>query len=185
MAVATIPYDTVINHDGRSYEIHIPNLSAPQCSNCGEISFDVVADREIDEFFRNEVKLLTPNKIREERERLGLTQKELAQDLEIAVETLSRWENGSQIQQRAFDKLLRGYFENDAVRAYYSRSRLGVLSRFVQNPEPINLSAINTVTNLYAVPGNNIAYASAQEVAHGFSPVDFWDIQFSESSKQT
>ncbi|MCE9531555.1 MAG: helix-turn-helix domain-containing protein [Planctomycetes bacterium] len=123
MSIATISYDTVMNHDGRSYQVHIPNLSAPKCSNCGEISFDVVADIEIDEFFRAEAKLLTPRKIREEREKLGLTQRELAQDLDIAEETLSRWETGIQIQQRAFDKLLRGYFDDENVRAYYSRAR--------------------------------------------------------------
>jgi DNA-binding transcriptional regulator YiaG len=44
------------------------------------------------------------------------TQKELAVQLAVAEATLSRWETGGQIQQRAMDKLLRLFFGLPAVR---------------------------------------------------------------------
>jgi hypothetical protein len=38
--------------------------------------------------------------------------------LDVSESTLSRWETGAQIQQRAMDKLLRGFFEVPAFRQY-------------------------------------------------------------------
>ena len=49
---------------------------------------------------------------------LLLTQKLLADHLGIAESTLSRWETGAQIQQRAFDKLLRLYFDVPEARRH-------------------------------------------------------------------
>jgi transcriptional regulator with XRE-family HTH domain len=54
---------------------------------------------------------------------LGLTQKELAERLQIAEATLCRWETGRQIQQRLSDLALRLYFDLPGVRQY-SEERL-------------------------------------------------------------
>ena len=32
----TIPYTSSINHDGRVYSVHVPDLTVPVCRNCGE-----------------------------------------------------------------------------------------------------------------------------------------------------
>ena len=77
---------------------------------CGTISLDAVATDAIDAAFRKQAGLLSPEQIREQRLALGLTQQTLADLLGIGVHTLSRWENGGQIQQRAFDRLLRAFF---------------------------------------------------------------------------
>jgi transcriptional regulator with XRE-family HTH domain len=61
--------------------------------------------------------LLTPEQIRQAIERLGVSQKEVAQSLGIAEATLSRWLNEIQIQTRSLDVLLRLYFGLPAVRA--------------------------------------------------------------------
>ena len=107
MRLATVPYTTTIEHDGRAYRVEIPDLTVPQCENCHAISIDDEADRQISAAFRREAKLLSPEEIRQGREKLGLTQKQFANLLGVGEATVSRWETGAQIQQRAMDRFLR------------------------------------------------------------------------------
>lgn len=107
MRLATVPYATTIEHDGRSYQVEIPALTVPQCANCQRISIDDEADRQISAAFRREARLLAPEEIRQGREKLGLTQKQFAALLGVGEATMSRWETGAQIQQRAMDRFLR------------------------------------------------------------------------------
>ena len=60
--------------------------------------------------------LLSPAEIRKGREGLGLTQKQLANQLRISEFTLSRWETGAQIQQRSMDAFLRVFFQSGEAR---------------------------------------------------------------------
>jgi putative zinc finger/helix-turn-helix YgiT family protein len=107
MELATVPYATAIEHDGRTYRVEIPALRVPQCAHCKAISIDDEADRQISSAFRCEARLLAPEDIRMGREKLGLTQKQFASLLAVAEATVSRWETGAQIQQRAMDRFLR------------------------------------------------------------------------------
>lgn len=107
MGLVTMPYSTTIEHDGRTYHVEIPALTVPQCSNCDAISIDEEADRQISAAFRREARRLTPEEIRQGRERLGLTEKQFANLLGVGESTISRWETGAQIQQRARDRFLR------------------------------------------------------------------------------
>lgn len=111
------PYALDMEHDGRSYSVTIEELRAPRCGRCGEIVLDDCANRQISEAFRKQLGLLTPEQIRQHRGQLGKTQRELATALGVAEATLSRWETGAQIQQRAMDRLLRLYFALASVRA--------------------------------------------------------------------
>ncbi len=105
-----------MSHDGRTYSVEVPDLAAARCENCGELVLDDAANEQISLAFRQRLGLLTPQEIRGKRESLGLTQKQLASRLGIADATLSRWETGGQIQQRALDKLMRLYFSMSEVR---------------------------------------------------------------------
>ena len=107
MHLATVTYSTTIEHDGRAYRVEIPALTVPQCDNCKAISIDDEADQQISAAFRREARLLTPEEIRGGREGLGLTQKQFANLLGVGEATVSRWETGAQIQQRAMDRFLR------------------------------------------------------------------------------
>jgi len=56
---------------------------------------------------RKVVGLLAPDEIRVHRERLGLSQDELAHHLGITTPTLTGWETGALIQPRSLDRFLR------------------------------------------------------------------------------
>jgi putative zinc finger/helix-turn-helix YgiT family protein len=107
MQLAIVPYATTIEHDGRTYRVTLPDLSVPRCANCQAISIDDEADQQISAAFRKEARLLTPEEIRLGREKLRLTQKQFANLLGVGEATISRWETGAQIQQRAMDRFLR------------------------------------------------------------------------------
>src|SRR5947209_17982747 len=100
MQLATVPYATTIEHDGRAYRVEIPALTVPRCANCQAISIDDAADQQISAAFRREARLLTPEEIRQAREKLELTQKQLANLLVECEATVSSWETVDLIQQR-------------------------------------------------------------------------------------
>jgi len=107
MRLVALPYVTTIEHDGRKYRVDIPALTSPQCGHCQAISIDDEANRQISAAFRREARLLTPEDIRDGRDNLGLTQRQFANLLGVGESTISRWETGAQIQQRALDRFLR------------------------------------------------------------------------------
>jgi putative zinc finger/helix-turn-helix YgiT family protein len=113
---AQVPYTTEVKYDGRLYMVQIPELSVPRCGACGELVFDVRADEQIARKLRNQLGLLSVDQIRINREKLRLSQRQLAERLGVAVETISRWETGALTQSRAMDRYLRVYFGVPAVR---------------------------------------------------------------------
>jgi putative zinc finger/helix-turn-helix YgiT family protein len=109
-------YTTELEHDGRKYAISIADFPVLKCQHCGEIYLDEAADERLSEALRASAGLLSPAEIRQGREGLGLTQKRLAGLLRISEFTLSRWETGSQIQQRSMDAFLRIFFQSGEAR---------------------------------------------------------------------
>jgi DNA-binding transcriptional regulator YiaG len=105
------PYEAEVKHDGRVYKLSLPSLQAPKCRACGEVLFDDAVDEQVNEALRAKIGLLDPKDILREANRLCLNQRQLAKELGIAEETLSRWLNGVQIQSKAMDNLMRMYFE--------------------------------------------------------------------------
>jgi putative zinc finger/helix-turn-helix YgiT family protein len=114
---ATVAHTSQIKHDGRLYTVEIPSLRVPRCAACGELVFDNDADEQIAQALREQLGLLSGEQIRTNREELGLSQRNLAEHLGVAVETISRWENGALTQTRAMDRYLRVYFGVPAARA--------------------------------------------------------------------
>lgn len=106
-----------IKHDGRLYTVEIPRLRVPRCAACGELVLENDADEQIAQALREQIGLLSGEQIRANREELGLSQRNLAEHLGVAVETISRWENGVLTQTRAMDRYLRVYFGVPAARA--------------------------------------------------------------------
>jgi putative zinc finger/helix-turn-helix YgiT family protein len=109
-------YATELEHDGRKYAISVADFPVLKCRHCGEVYLDEAADEKLSEALRTAAGLLSPVEIRKERERFGLTQKQLAGLLRISEFTLSRWETGAQIQQRSMDAFLRIFFQSGEAR---------------------------------------------------------------------
>ncbi len=112
-----MPYRAKAAHDGQTYEVDIADLSIPKCSACGELVFDNGADEQIAAALRQRLQLLAPEQIREARERLGLTSQELAERLGVAEDIVRAWQEGTRIQPRSADNLMRVYFALPEVRA--------------------------------------------------------------------
>ena len=113
---STVRHVSQIRHDGRVYTVEVPRLRVPKCRACGELVFDNVADEQIAAALRQQLGLLSAVQIHSNREQLGLSQRELAEHLGVAKETISRWENGVLTQTRAMDRYLRVYFGVPAAR---------------------------------------------------------------------
>ncbi len=111
-----IDYMAKVKHDGVVHEFHLPGIEVPRCQTCGETYSTADVDERVSEALRSHLRLLTPAQMREGIENLGLRQQELAEQLGVAPETISRWVNGGLIQSRAMDNLLRLYFDSEEVR---------------------------------------------------------------------
>ncbi|MEX2216776.1 MAG: helix-turn-helix domain-containing protein [Phycisphaeraceae bacterium] len=98
------------NHEGRVYELKVDRLPASKCTACGAVSFNNDSHEATAAALRSELGLLFPNEIREHIESLGLTQRDAAEQLGVAPETMSRWVNGTMIQSRAMDNWMRAFF---------------------------------------------------------------------------
>ncbi|MCK4341810.1 MAG: type II toxin-antitoxin system MqsA family antitoxin [Phycisphaerae bacterium] len=126
------PFEYEVSHDGRPpVKIRIPDLEVIACTNpdCHpEHPDDTIIENEATawritvETYR-QLGLLTPDEIRRERERLGLSQQELQELLGLGGNSLSRWENGRVYQARSTDTLLRIIFNVPAAAEYLRRDR--------------------------------------------------------------
>ena len=109
-------YTATHKHDGRVYTTHIPDLALPTCRKCGAKTFSAGDDDRIFAELRAQIGLLTPPEILRSRGEFDLTQQELADQIGVAKETISRWETGAVIQSRAMDNLLRVFFGSAEAR---------------------------------------------------------------------
>ena len=112
----TISYAAKVKHDGKHYEFLIPQLVIDQCEDCGEQFFTNSTDEQISRELRAKVGLLQSDEIRQQLDALGLTQREFAEHLRVAPESVSRWLTGTSIQSRSLDTLMRLYFQLPNVR---------------------------------------------------------------------
>lgn len=103
--------DVEIDYKGHAF-------SCPDCQmEVGTLEQTTKMQKTISEAYRRKVGLLTGDEIRENRNRLGLTQKALADKMTIGIASIKRWEGGI-IQSKHMDKALRDVFwkskcEND------------------------------------------------------------------------
>jgi len=92
-------------------EISVPSVAHLACPKCGEVVLRHRDSRRLGEdaaaIYRKKHGLLSAEEIRALRERLDLTQADLARLLRLGANTVSRWESGRNVQTGAMDILLR------------------------------------------------------------------------------
>lgn len=95
--------------DGKTKTVIAENVPVSECDNaeCGERLSGPEAARIRHEAICRTFGLLTPREIQAIRERLELSQERFAQLTGIGVATISRWERGRLLQNRAMDNYLR------------------------------------------------------------------------------
>jgi putative zinc finger/helix-turn-helix YgiT family protein len=118
-----IAYETTVRYEGRDYRVIVPELPALRCQDCGETLLNNESDADLSRAFRDKLKLLQPENIREARKRLNLNQREFAEVLGVAEESVSRWETGAQMQSRVVDKIMRVYFASPEAREVLDAAR--------------------------------------------------------------
>jgi putative zinc finger/helix-turn-helix YgiT family protein len=118
---AVVDYQTEMEHDGRAYDIEVPNLAVLRCDKCGSIVLPDESYERLADALREKAGLLFPAEIVRGREQLGLSQKDFAQMLGVAPATVSRWETGAQLQQRVMNDFLNAFFHVPELRTYLMR----------------------------------------------------------------
>lgn len=122
---ANISYTTEMKHDGQGYSISVPLLAVLKCDNleCEAITLPDASQEVLDMALREKAHLLTPAQITAGRQQLRLSQKDFAELLGVAPETISRWESGAQIQQRVMNELICSFYDVPELRHYLSKRR--------------------------------------------------------------
>jgi putative zinc finger/helix-turn-helix YgiT family protein len=93
--------------DGDPIRVEVANIPIERCIACGEEFTGPKAAQVKHEAICRALGLLVPDEIRRLRERLGLTQAEFSRLTGIGEATVSRWERGRLLQNRAMDRYLR------------------------------------------------------------------------------
>jgi putative zinc finger/helix-turn-helix YgiT family protein len=87
--------------------VEVPDVPVQVCDQCGEQYLGPGAARAQHLAVCRALGLLTPDQIKAIRERLGPTQAEFARLTGIGEATISRWERGRMLPNRAMDRYLR------------------------------------------------------------------------------
>jgi HTH-type transcriptional regulator/antitoxin MqsA len=107
--VSTFERERILAVGGR--EIRIPGDIATKCASCGEEFYTGAqareADRKVVEVRRLREGLLSGENVRKIRQALGMSQSSLEKALGIGAKTIVRWENGTSVQSRLMDSMLR------------------------------------------------------------------------------
>jgi putative zinc finger/helix-turn-helix YgiT family protein len=114
-----VDYTAEMGHDGSMYQVTVPGLEVLECRQCQARMLSDESSEKLNDALRLRVGLLTPREIKQKRKDLGLSQQELADYLQVAPETVSRWETGAQIQQRTMNRHLLGLFQIPELREFY------------------------------------------------------------------
>lgn len=85
----------------------VQNATWMECDNCGEQMIPAALNRRLEDLSIQRQGLLPPTQIKAIREKLGLSQAEMAERLGVGEKTYTRWESGRSIQNKSSDNLIR------------------------------------------------------------------------------
>ena len=137
LGLVTTHHETSVYHDDKEYVVTFPDLVIFSCSVCGNRIVPMDSEERLMVALRQAAVLLTPDEIRDNRVRVGLSQEKLASELGVTEDTLSRWEAGLLIQSRSLDNDLRAYFSLPTPRTNHSKVEKPILPALDSTPEPV------------------------------------------------
>lgn len=100
-------YETTYADGEKEHALKIPNTNWLECPVCKEVILDDNTMERIEKAKCQALDLLSPNEILSIRKLLQKNQVEMAELLGIGTKTYCRWENGTFLQTRAYDRYLR------------------------------------------------------------------------------
>jgi HTH-type transcriptional regulator/antitoxin MqsA len=101
----TYRFEPPANIPGGSMSVQ--NATWMECENCGEQMIPAVLNRRLEDLSIQRQGLLPPTHIKAIREKLGLSQAQMAERLGVGDKTYTRWESGRSIQNKSSDNLIR------------------------------------------------------------------------------
>lgn len=138
----------------------------------GEIYFDTEAAAVLDKVKARHMGLLTPEQIKALRRRLGLTQPQISELLQIGEKTWTRWETGRDRPSRSINVLLFALNDGKLDVAYLrsvARRRQEWAAGIADAPEAAASPWLNTVREVWQgwAPQANVGLAHALREAAG------------------
>lgn len=100
-------YSTKFKYEGVLHELCVANFPMPTCTICSSQWISTGGDNLVTNALRQKVGILFPKTIKEQRQKLNLSEKQLADICGSDESAISRIENGILIQSTKIDKLLR------------------------------------------------------------------------------
>ncbi len=85
----------------------IPDATWLECENCGQQMLPAELEERLERLSIQRQGLLSAAQIKAVRQKLGLTQTEMAERLGVGEKTYARWESGRSIQNKSSDNLIR------------------------------------------------------------------------------
>jgi DNA-binding transcriptional regulator YiaG len=123
-----------MNVELRDFEVRIPTVDGKSVADTVIVRVPMVWDEELETYLltpkaheiidntkARHMGLLLPQQLRELRERLNLTQKEIGELLQLGEKTWTRWETGRERPSRSMNILLRA-FEDGKIDEDYLNS---------------------------------------------------------------
>ena len=112
--------DKTISFKGENLDIQFEEYVCEDCElHVGTVEQTAVIQNLIADAYRKKVGLLTGQEIREKREELGISQKELAKRAGAGIASIKRWEKGT-IQTKSMNAALRLAFDGTSVAKDYT-----------------------------------------------------------------
>lgn len=110
------PHRVRMRYEGSPQDVLVENLPEWHCAGCNVSVTDGESDEAFQNALRQHIGLLSPQQIKAALKELAISQDKFAERLGCAAESVSRWLNGAVLQSRAYDRLMRIFFNFPEVR---------------------------------------------------------------------
>jgi len=143
--------------------IVIDNAQWEECTACGERIASIELEEALERERYRRLGLLTPEEILQIRKRVGLTQTEMAEILDVGEKTYARWEAGHSLQNMSSDNLIRIFYQDAdqflRMKAERNPLRIKLIEQYIEQLQQTKGQ------NQFAVAAHGNELSSAQQDA--------------------